>query len=98
MLTTMVQSSFRGLVVEGQPVVTSGRAWFTPGIPGIYVVLLCDVLKELGHDPSPLLRELNVAREQLLDPDYRLPMERANLVAEIGLALVGEAGLGFRYA
>ncbi len=78
--------------------VTSGRAWFTPGIPGIYVVLLCDVLRELGHDPAPLLRRLGTGREQLLDPEFRLPMERANLAAEIGLALVGDAGLGFRYA
>ncbi|GAA5126188.1 AraC family transcriptional regulator [Alloalcanivorax gelatiniphagus] len=78
--------------------VTSGRAWFTPGIPGIYVVLLCDVLSGLGHDPAPLLRRLGTRREQLLDPEFRLPLERADLAAEAALALVGEAGLGFRYA
>ncbi|ASK33057.1 AraC family transcriptional regulator [Alloalcanivorax mobilis] len=78
--------------------VISGRSWFTPGIPGIYVVLLCDVLKELGHDPAPLLRALDLRRDQLLAPECRLPMDRANLAAEAGLALVGGAGLGFRYA
>ncbi|HBM22220.1 MAG TPA: AraC family transcriptional regulator, partial [Alcanivorax sp.] len=47
--------------------VVSGRTWFTPGIPGIYVVLLCDVLRDLGHDPAALLKTLGLKREQLLD-------------------------------
>ncbi len=78
--------------------VISGRAWFTPGVPGIYVVLLCDVLTELGHDPAPLLRGLGFDRQGLLDPECRLPLDQANATAEAALARVGEAGLGFRYA
>ena len=78
--------------------VVSGRTWFTPGIPGIYVVLLCDVLRDLGHDPAALLKTLGLKREQLLDSEYRLPLEQADAAAEAALALVGDAGLGFRYA
>ncbi|HAS29981.1 MAG TPA: AraC family transcriptional regulator, partial [Alcanivorax sp.] len=78
--------------------VVSGRIWFTPGIPGIYVVLLCDVLRDLGHDPAALLKTLGLKREQLLDSEYRLPLEQADAAAEAALALVGDAGLGFRYA
>lgn len=78
--------------------VISGRAWFTPGVPGIYVVLLCDVLAELGHDPAPLLNELGLNRQDLLDPESRLPLDQANGAALSALDRVGEAGLGFRYA
>ena len=66
--------------------VISGRAWFTPGVPGIYVVLLCDVLTELGHDPAPLLRGLGFDRQGLLDPECRLPLDQANATAEAALA------------
>ncbi|MEH6709347.1 MAG: helix-turn-helix domain-containing protein [Alloalcanivorax venustensis] len=67
--------------------VVSGRTWFTPGIPGIYVVLLCDVLRDLGHDPAALLKTLGLKREQLLDSEYRLPLEQADAAAEAALAL-----------
>ena len=62
--------------------VVSGRTWFTPGIPGIYVVLLCDVLRDLGHDPAALLKTLGLKREQLLDSEYRLPLEQADAAAQ----------------
>lgn len=78
--------------------VTSGRPWFTPGIPGIYVVLLCEVLQSLGHDAGAFLRARGLRREPLLAPECRLPLDQAQTAAEQALALVGDAGLGFRYA
>lgn len=94
----MVHCQPSGLVVEGQPVVTSGHPWFSAGIPGIYVVLLCDVLHSLGDNPGAFLKRQGLSREQLLDPECRLPLDQAQAAAERALALAGERGLGFRYA
>ncbi|WP_416391782.1 AraC family transcriptional regulator [Alloalcanivorax xenomutans] len=78
--------------------VTLGRAWFDAGIPGIYVVLLCDVMKGLGKDPAALLGGVGESREQLLAPQSRVPLELAQRCAEQALDMAGSAGLGFRYA
>lgn len=78
--------------------VTSGRPWFSTGIPGIYVVLLCDVLHSLGENPAVFLKQQGLRRELLLDPECRLPLDQAQAAALRGLALAGERGLGFRYA
>lgn len=78
--------------------VISGRPWFTPGIPGIYVVLLCEVLRSLGHDADAFLKARGLERGQLLDPECRLPLDQAQAAAKHALALAGAAGLGFRYA
>lgn len=78
--------------------VTSGRPWFDAGVPGIYVILLGDVLYSLGESSAAFLDQLGLRRDTLLDPEYRLPLELAGAAAERALALAGERGLGFRYA
>ena len=78
--------------------VSSGRPWGNAGIPGIYVVLLYDVLAGMGLDAPSLLAGLGVSRDELLAPDRRVSMSLAQTVAERGVAMVGEQGLGFRYA
>ncbi|MED5389861.1 MAG: AraC family transcriptional regulator ligand-binding domain-containing protein [Pseudomonadota bacterium] len=78
--------------------VSSGRPWGNAGIPGIYVVLLYDVLASMELDAPSLLAGLGVTRDELLAPDRRVSMSLAQTVAERGVALAGDQGLGFRYA
>ena len=78
--------------------VSSGRPWGNAGIPGIYVVLLYDLLVSLELDAPALLAGLGVSRDELLAPDRRVSMSLAQTVAERGVAMAGDRGLGFRYA
>lgn len=78
--------------------VSSGRPWGGAGVPGIYVVLLYDVLVSLKLDAPALLIGLGVSRDELLAVDRRVSMSLAQTVAERGVEMVGERGLGFRYA
>ncbi|MEQ3725126.1 AraC family transcriptional regulator ligand-binding domain-containing protein [Alcanivorax sp.] len=78
--------------------VNSGRRWGHAGIPGIYVVLLYDVLVAMKLDAPSLLVGLGVERDELLAPDRRVSMSLAQTVAERGVAMAEEQGLGFRYA
>ena len=78
--------------------VSSGRPWGNAGVPGIYVVLLYDLLVSLKLDAPALLDGLGVSRDELLAPDRRVSMSLAQTVAERGVAMVGDRGLGFRYA
>ena len=78
--------------------VSSGRPWGNAGVPGIYVVLLYDLLVSLDLDAPALLAGLGVSRDELLAVDRRVSMSLAQTVAERGVEMVGERGLGFRYA
>ncbi|MCG8394360.1 MAG: AraC family transcriptional regulator [Pseudomonadales bacterium] len=78
--------------------VSSGRPWGSAGIPGIYVVLLYDLLSAMEQDAPSLLAGLGIDRDELLAPDRRVSMSLAQTVAERGVAMAGERGLGFRYA
>ena len=57
--------------------VSSGRPWGSAGIPGIYVVLLYDVLAGMELDAPSLLAGLGVSRDELLAPDRRVSMSLA---------------------
>ena len=78
--------------------VSSGRTWGNAGVPGIYVVLLYDLLVALKLDAPALLVGLGVSRDELLAVDRRVSMSLAQTVAERGVEMVGDRGLGFRYA
>ncbi|KGD64418.1 AraC family transcriptional regulator [Alcanivorax nanhaiticus] len=78
--------------------VSSGRPWGNTGVPGIYVVLLYDLLVSLKLDAPALLAGLGVSRDELLAVDRRVSMSLAQTVAERGVEMVGDRGLGFRYA
>ncbi|MDP2227008.1 MAG: AraC family transcriptional regulator ligand-binding domain-containing protein [Moraxellaceae bacterium] len=69
-----------------------------PGIPGIYVLLFCDLLRELGYDESRLLDGMPFDRARLLQPDCRVQIEHGARVVQRGLLVAGHEGLGFRYA
>ncbi len=60
--------------------------------------LFCDLLRQLGHDDDALLREVELDRAALLHPEARVSSSQAARVAERGLELAGDDGLGFRFA
>ncbi|MFN3712954.1 MAG: helix-turn-helix domain-containing protein [Alcanivoracaceae bacterium] len=68
------------------------------GVPGIYVLLLCDVLRQFGHDDGQLLAELGISRAGLLSPDSRIPVLLAHSAARRAIAMAGDQGLGPAYA
>jgi AraC-like DNA-binding protein len=79
-------------------VVTLGQSRGQVGVPGIYVLLLCDVLRRFGHDDARLLDELGINRSGLLSPDSRVPVLLTHSAARRAIALTGDQGLGPAYA
>lgn len=69
-----------------------------PGIPGVYVLLFSDLLKQLGYDESRLFEGLELDRTQLLAADARVSVADAAQVLHRGLGVAGHEGLGFRFA
>lgn len=70
----------------------------SPGVPAIYVLLFCDLLRELGYDDAPVVAELGLSRDAMLAPDARVSARAATRVAEYGLSVAGHEGLGYRFA
>lgn len=68
------------------------------GVPGIYLLLLCDVIKQMGHDERRLLEGLGVSREGLLAPDSRISLVTAYTAASRAVEIAGHEGLGFAMA
>lgn len=77
---------------------SSRRRQTLPGIPGVYVLLFCDLVRQLGYDDQRLLEGLELDRTQLLAPDSRASVTDAAQVLHRGLAVAGHEGLGFRFA
>lgn len=67
------------------------------GIPGIYLLLLCDVMREFGFSDDDVIRELGVTRSGLLQSDSRISILTGHVAAERATALAGDRGLGFAY-
>jgi AraC-like DNA-binding protein len=68
------------------------------GVPGIYLLLLCDVIRQMGHDERMLLEGLGVTREALLAPDSRISLVSAYTAASRAVQMAGQEGLGFAMA
>ena len=83
------------MVTSGHNRVSAGSQ---VGVPGIYVLLLCDVLRRFGHDDSRMLAELGISRSGLLSPDSRIPVLLAHSAARRAIALTGDQGLGPAFA
>ena len=77
---------------------SSRRRQTLPGIPGVYVLLFCDLVKQLGYDEKRLFEGLALDRAQLLAADARVSVTDAAQVLHRGLGLAGHEGLGFRFA
>lgn len=68
------------------------------GIPGIYLLLLCDVMTQLGFDEQKIIGDLGVKHDDLLKPDHRISMEIGHVAAQRGTAMAADLGLGLAYA
>lgn len=68
------------------------------GIPGIYLLLLCDVIRQLGLDEQEVIHDLGVTRSELLRPDSRISMKTGHIAAQRATVLAGDLGLGMAYA
>ncbi|MCK0536208.1 AraC family transcriptional regulator [Alcanivorax quisquiliarum] len=82
-------------MTSGQP---KKRLPLNPGVPAIYLLLLCDVVRGLGHDDGTLLQGLDVTRAGLLQPDARVPVAICHTACRRAVALAGHQGLGLIYA
>ena len=66
-----------------------------PGMPGAYVILLLDVLSRWGIHEQTLLQPFNLHREQLADPNCRLPAAQFNELLQRAHLLTGEPSLAY---
>ncbi|MBQ0754090.1 MAG: AraC family transcriptional regulator ligand-binding domain-containing protein [Gammaproteobacteria bacterium] len=71
--------------------------WYR-GIPGIYLLLLCDVVKRLGGNDQDIIDGLGVTRSGLLQPDSRISVLTGHIAAGRAVHSVGSKGLGLEYA
>ena len=65
------------------------------GIPGVYGLLLLDVVSRWGYNSETLFSPFRLHSEQLADPEYRIPTALANELVQHALRLTGEPTLGF---
>ncbi len=65
------------------------------GIPGVYGLLLLDVVSRWGYSDETLFNPFNLNSEQLADPDFRIPTPIANELVQHALKLTGEPTLGY---
>lgn len=65
------------------------------GIPGVYGLLLLDVISRWGYNDESLFTPFGLNSEQLADPDYRIPTPVANELVKHALKLTGEPTLGY---
>ena len=65
------------------------------GIPGVYGLLVLDIVSRWGYSAETLFAPFNFTSELLADPDYRIPTPVANELVKHALKLTGESTLGF---
>src|SRR5690606_31096756 len=65
------------------------------GIPGVYGLLLLDVISRWGYNSESLFTPFGLTAEQLADPDFRIPTPVANELVKHALKLTGEPTLGY---
>jgi len=67
------------------------------GVPGIYLQLLVDVVRDAGCDEARLLDGLDVDSGRLLRPDYRVSLEVCHRALSRAMKVMSHLGLGYRY-
>lgn len=65
------------------------------GIPGVYGLLLLDVVSRWGYNDVSLFEPFGLTSEQLAHPDMRIPVEVANDLVKRALQLTGENSLSY---
>jgi len=62
------------------------------GIPGVYGLLLLDVVSRWGYNAETLFSPFQLTSEQLAEPDFRIPVHTANELVKLASRLTGEPG------
>ena len=65
------------------------------GIPGVYGLLILDVVSRWGYNAEALFSPFALTSEQLSDPNYRISTPIANELVKHALRLTGEPTLGY---
>ena len=65
------------------------------GIPGVYGLLLLDVVSRWGYNDVSLFEPFGLNSEQLAHPDTRIPIDIANGLVQRALELTGEHTLAY---
>ena len=65
------------------------------GIPGVYGLLLLDVVSRWGYNAETLFSPFQLTSEQLAEPDFRIPVHTANELVKLASRLTGEPTLGY---
>ena len=65
------------------------------GIPGVYGLLLLDIVSRWGYSAESLFAPFHFTSEQLAEPDYRIPTPVANELVKHALKMTGESTLGY---
>ncbi|MDQ8935856.1 helix-turn-helix domain-containing protein [Acinetobacter rudis] len=66
------------------------------GIPGVYGLLLLDVVSRWGYNAETLFAPFNFDSETLADPNFRIAAPVANELIKYALKLTGESSLGYQ--
>ncbi len=65
------------------------------GIPGVYGLLLLDVVSRWGYSAETLFAPFNFNSEQLAEPDFRISTPVANELVKHALKITGESTLSY---
>jgi AraC-like DNA-binding protein len=65
------------------------------GIPGVYGLLILDVVSRWGYNDETLFSPFQLSSEQLADPEFRVPTHVANELLKYALKITGEPTLGY---
>ncbi len=65
------------------------------GIPGVYGLLLLDVVSRWGYNDVSLFEPFGLTSEQLAHPEMRIPIDIANELVKRALQLTGEPTLSY---
>lgn len=65
------------------------------GIPGVYGLLLLDIVSRWGYSAETFFAPFPFKSEQLAEPDFRIPTPMANELVKHALKLTGESTLGY---
>ena len=65
------------------------------GIPGVYGLLVLDIVSRWGYSAETLFAPFNFTSEQLAEPEFRIPTPLANELVKHALKLTGETTLGY---
>ncbi len=65
------------------------------GIPGVYGLLLLDVVSRWGYNAETLFSPFQLTSEQLAEPEFRIPVHTANELVKLASRLTGEPTLGY---